>query len=132
MDISIRKLIIIRRIGGTSAWQAHCSQERNIAYQFIYFWIKIIFEKKEEKKPLSHLPLAGIPCKRTPAQHMSCMNMCWLQVTERVIQRKENKIIKNNASDTNIRQQYYRKIFVVIYLLLTISEKKNEIIFKKM
>jgi hypothetical protein len=35
-DISFRKLII-RKVAGTSAWRAHCSQERNIAYQFIYF-----------------------------------------------------------------------------------------------
>jgi hypothetical protein len=48
-DISIRKLIIIRKIGGTSAWRAHCSQERNIAYQFIYFLNEIIFRKKKKK-----------------------------------------------------------------------------------
>jgi hypothetical protein len=35
MDVSIRKLIIIRKIGGTSAWRAHCSQERNIIYLFL-------------------------------------------------------------------------------------------------
>jgi hypothetical protein len=47
-DISFHKLII-RKISGTSAWRAHCSQEINIAYQFIYFLNEIIFEKKKEK-----------------------------------------------------------------------------------
>jgi hypothetical protein len=47
-DISIRKLII-RKIVGTSAWRAHCSQERNNAYLFIYFLNEITFEKKKEK-----------------------------------------------------------------------------------
>jgi hypothetical protein len=78
MDISIHKLIIVRKIREPVPGGHNVPKKENIAYHLFIFKSKL----SSKKKSLSHLLPAGIPRKRTPAQHMSRMNMCWLQVNE--------------------------------------------------
>jgi hypothetical protein len=72
MDISIHKLIIVRKIR-EPAPGGHIVPKKEILLTNLFIFKSRLSSKKT---PLSHLLLTGIPRKRTPAQHMSRMNMC--------------------------------------------------------